>query len=95
MKLYRHHRDGLKWKCSKRNCCGRSEKTIRHDSIFNGRKIAINKVILVIYLFLARIQMTQMEILTGLHHDTIYKIVMDIYYAMECDLEINDVQVGK
>jgi hypothetical protein len=83
------------WRCNGRNCCGRSQKTARIDSFFYGYKAPLERVLMVVYLFMARLRMYQMRMFTGLNPKTIRSICQGLYYVMEQDLNLDDCMVGK
>jgi len=95
MTLYNCPRDGLMWRCPKRQCCNRSRKSIRRDSFFSGRKASIEDIILVLYFFITGATMSQIVGMTELHHTTVQTIVQDIYSLLEADLRKSDMEIGK
>jgi hypothetical protein len=94
MKIVRSGRRGIAWQCSARNCCNRSRKSIRTDSLFFGLRTPLNKVLLVIYLFLTKANKSTIQKQTKLHPNTIKAIIEHIYDIMEQSLTIQDVQIG-
>ncbi|KAJ8657624.1 hypothetical protein O0I10_006689 [Lichtheimia ornata] len=94
MRLGRSGARGLVWRCPLRNCCNRSQKTTRLDSFFYRLKAPLERVLMVIYLFMARTRMTQLEMMTGLNARTLRTIVQGLYYVMEQDLTTDDVKAG-
>lgn len=85
----------LLWQCLKKNCCGRSKRTLRSNSFFYHLKAPVNKVAMVIYLFLMKCKQVQIEKMTKLNRKTIEDIITNIYDVMEADLIEEDIQIGK
>ncbi|CDH61197.1 hypothetical protein RO3G_17462 [Lichtheimia corymbifera JMRC:FSU:9682] len=84
---------GLVWRCPLSNCCNHSQKTTRLDSFFYRMKAPLERILIVIYLFMARTRMTQLEMMTHLHARRLRSIVQGLYYVMEQDLTMADVKV--
>lgn len=84
------------WRCNSRSCkCKRSQISFFDGSFFGNRKAPINKVLLVLYLFLQQTPLSKMVEQSEMSKPTVSNIVKDILQVMEAGLKIEDVSVGK
>jgi hypothetical protein len=99
MRLCHFSRDGLMWQCPSRTCgCNRGSTrqriSIRRDSFLSYIKTPVDKVLLVVYYYLAKTPVGSISSTVGHHQDTVRHIVQCVTLLMQAHLTQDDQRIG-
>lgn len=90
-----------RWRCNGRlnpltglRCCNGRTVSHRADSFFSNRKVKVEDVLLVLYLWAVKSKRGQIETMTGLNRKTIAGIISDWYQMMQEDIRSTDCKIG-
>jgi hypothetical protein len=84
------------WRCvNNGNCpCNRSERTYRIDSFFFNRRIGVNKVVFILYLWLLDVPRLAINKATKVSPFTIRSILHDWNQVLQEDITEEDMSIG-